>query len=280
MPPDGQRRHAAWRIRACREPVQPGVADLGVRFRIVERLGNRHRGIDVRLRPRRGDLVKRACAGVEQRRCARTRRAAASSRRAATGRWFRRWTSSYPTPAPWATCCACSMRSWPRISRRAATSGGASPGWRSPGSPSTGRTPTRRSPPATVTTHGRPCAASASGFPGCTSIATRMPAPAAGRHRRPDRAADRDPCLRHRAVGGGQARPRGGGSRRSSRSTSPSSPTTRATGPAPRPSRAAGSCRRSTSTPNSSTSPCGPGTTSSRRTAIRGSPRWPRWTAS
>ena len=85
-------------------------------------------------------------AGVATTPCARTRRRAASSRSAATGRSSRRWTSSCRTPARWPTCSRCSTSSSPTTPRPAATSGARSRGSRSRPLPTCAPRRTRRSP--------------------------------------------------------------------------------------------------------------------------------------
>ena len=57
---DGQRRHAARRLRPGREPVQRRLPDGGVRLGLVQRLGHGDGGELRRVRTRRGDLVVRA----------------------------------------------------------------------------------------------------------------------------------------------------------------------------------------------------------------------------
>jgi hypothetical protein len=64
---DGQRRHAARRLRTGGEPVQRRLADRAVRLRIVERVGHGDRGILRGVRTRRGDVVERPRAGEQQR---------------------------------------------------------------------------------------------------------------------------------------------------------------------------------------------------------------------
>ena len=64
---DGQRRHAARRLRSRREPVQRGLSHGAVRLGLVERLRHRDRGEVLRVRTRRGDLVVGPRARVEQR---------------------------------------------------------------------------------------------------------------------------------------------------------------------------------------------------------------------
>ena len=110
----------------------------------------------------------------------------------------------------------------------------------------------------------RALAGGASASRACTSTPTRTPARRAPGHRRPDRAAHRDPRLGHRAVGGRRAATSRRPAPRSSRSTSRSCRTTRATARARRRSRPAGSCRPSTCAARSSTCRRGRGRTSSR----------------
>ena len=105
---DGERRHAARRLRPRREPPTTPTTSRprSARARRTARAPRPRR------RSRRSGSARRpgrrAARPRRTTRCAPTRPRAASSRCAATGRSCRRWTSSCRTRAPWPTCSRCS----------------------------------------------------------------------------------------------------------------------------------------------------------------------------
>ena len=127
---DGERRHAAGALRPRREPVQRRLPHVRVRLRLLERVGHGDRGELRGLRTRRGDLVERPRAGLEQRA---VRLHAVAGRHLGARQLAARSDDGCRRPAHpdhGRPRSRCSTSSWPKTSRPAATSGARSRGCR------------------------------------------------------------------------------------------------------------------------------------------------------